>query len=216
MSEGPTRLTVRGGRDRFNWEDVKEDKHMHNYLGHSLNAPVGRWQNGRDLQWFSRDAKGATDGREDEAEKVRQEKERIKKAERDAVNLALGLPPSPELSPKPIEEADDASKIKEIKSERDGRDRHRERHRHERRSRSRSRDRRHHRSGRSRTRSRSRSRTDDRRRRRDRSRSREDRRRSDRRDERRHRADSRDPERRRERDIDSHGKSRDSHRRRYS
>lgn len=30
----------------FTWEDVKVDKHRENYLGHSIKAPVGRWQKG--------------------------------------------------------------------------------------------------------------------------------------------------------------------------
>lgn len=30
----------------FSWDDVKADKHRENYLGHSLKAPVGRWQKG--------------------------------------------------------------------------------------------------------------------------------------------------------------------------
>ena len=32
----------------FNWDDVKADKHRENYLGHSVKAPVGRWQKGTD------------------------------------------------------------------------------------------------------------------------------------------------------------------------
>ncbi|CAA2970636.1 Hypothetical predicted protein [Olea europaea subsp. europaea] len=43
----PSRGGVRGGRDQFSWEDVKAEKHRENYLGHSLKAPVGRWQKGR-------------------------------------------------------------------------------------------------------------------------------------------------------------------------
>ena len=27
-----------GGRDAFSWEDVKDDQHRENYLGHSLMA----------------------------------------------------------------------------------------------------------------------------------------------------------------------------------
>jgi hypothetical protein len=34
----------------FNWDDVKGDKHRENYLGHSLKAPVGRWQKGKNLK----------------------------------------------------------------------------------------------------------------------------------------------------------------------
>ncbi|GKB45615.1 multiple myeloma tumor-associated protein 2 [Tanacetum coccineum] len=30
----------------ISWDDVKVDKYRENYLGHSLKAPVGRWQKG--------------------------------------------------------------------------------------------------------------------------------------------------------------------------
>lgn len=30
----------------FSWDDVKVDKHRENYIGHSIKAPVGRWQKG--------------------------------------------------------------------------------------------------------------------------------------------------------------------------
>ena len=33
---------TRGGQNQFNWDDVKSDKERENYLGHSLQAPIGR------------------------------------------------------------------------------------------------------------------------------------------------------------------------------
>jgi hypothetical protein len=30
----------------FSWDEVKADKYRENYLGHSIKAPVGRWQKG--------------------------------------------------------------------------------------------------------------------------------------------------------------------------
>ena len=37
---------ARGGRDQFNWENVKSDKDREFYLGHSVKATTGRWQKG--------------------------------------------------------------------------------------------------------------------------------------------------------------------------
>ncbi|KAJ9662712.1 hypothetical protein H2201_005996 [Coniosporium apollinis] len=77
----------RGGRTDFKWEDVKADQHRENYLGHSLMAPVGRWQKNKDLNWYAKGDSGqsAADAR---AEEIR----RIKEAEEDAMAAALGLP----------------------------------------------------------------------------------------------------------------------------
>jgi hypothetical protein len=38
---------------QFTWEAVKDDKFRENYLGHSLMAPVGRWQQGNCLKQFN-------------------------------------------------------------------------------------------------------------------------------------------------------------------
>ncbi|XP_034038776.1 multiple myeloma tumor-associated protein 2 isoform X2 [Thalassophryne amazonica] len=74
---------VRGGQDQFNWDDVKVDKHRENYLGNSLMAPVGRWQKGKDLTWYSKDKKGAALSKDDELAAV-------KAAEHEALMAALG------------------------------------------------------------------------------------------------------------------------------
>ncbi|GFP88837.1 multiple myeloma tumor-associated protein 2 homolog [Phtheirospermum japonicum] len=72
----------------FSWDDVKADKHRENYLGHSIKAPVGRWQKGKDLHWYTRDKNSDSN-----AEAMKEEIRRIKEEEEQAMREALGLAP---------------------------------------------------------------------------------------------------------------------------
>jgi len=83
----PTRGGTRGGQAEFKWSDVSADKDRENYLGHSINAPTGRWQKNKDVHWYNRDAKSTAEEKEEELRSIRE-------AEREALAVALGFQPS--------------------------------------------------------------------------------------------------------------------------
>ncbi|KAL8662142.1 MAG: hypothetical protein Q9202_004965 [Teloschistes flavicans] len=84
-----------GGRDAFKWEDVKDDQHRENYLGHSLMARKASLTKNKDLSWYAKGdtSQAATDAANARAEEIR----RIKEAENDALSEALGFPVQPRL-----------------------------------------------------------------------------------------------------------------------
>lgn len=83
----PIRGGTRGGQAEFKWTDVSADKDRENYLGHSINAPTGRWQKNKDVHWYNRDNK-------DESKKE-EEIRKIKEAEAEALSAALGFAAAP-------------------------------------------------------------------------------------------------------------------------
>jgi hypothetical protein len=78
----PTRGGTRGGQAEFKWSDVSQDKNREHYLGHSINAPTGRWQKNKDVHWYNREKKQTDEEKQLEIAK-------IKEAEREAMSVAL-------------------------------------------------------------------------------------------------------------------------------
>ncbi|KAJ3554351.1 hypothetical protein NM688_g3155 [Phlebia brevispora] len=81
----PVRGGTRGGQAEFKWSDVSQDKDRENYLGHSINAPTGRWQKNKDIHWYQREA------HENEQEYLAEEVKRLKEQEAEALAAALGF-----------------------------------------------------------------------------------------------------------------------------
>ena len=81
---------TRGGQAEFKWEDVKADKYRECYLGHSVNASVGRWQQHKDLQWYSRSHPGA---RASAAAEIAREQRTARERDEDLLNQQLGIAP---------------------------------------------------------------------------------------------------------------------------
>lgn len=84
---------TRGGAAEFRWDAVKTDKDRENYLGHSVNAPAGRWQKNKDIHWYNRENDVGVEALERAASQRAEEIKRIKQQEEDALAAALGYAP---------------------------------------------------------------------------------------------------------------------------
>lgn len=93
---------TRGGQAEFTWDQVRADHHRENYLGHSIFAPTGRWQNHKDVNWYNKDTgndESAQQASKDAAvEKRRQELMNIKMREEEEMNRRLGIKPGQQAS----------------------------------------------------------------------------------------------------------------------
>jgi outer membrane biosynthesis protein TonB len=92
------RVGARGGRDQFNWDDVKKDKHRENYIGHTVNAIVGK-DAGNAFWYMNEKASKQGDDALDEYAQLREEKRLFKEREDAMRREALGLPPLPAAKP---------------------------------------------------------------------------------------------------------------------
>ena len=70
---------------------VREDKHRENYLGNSVAAPRGRWAQGRDILWYSKNSKDHVNT--DDKQARNKELAELKAAEREAMEQMLGHRP---------------------------------------------------------------------------------------------------------------------------
>ena len=77
---------TRGGKDQFSWEQVKNAPDKTYYLGSSVKAVAGRWQEGKDVFWYTK-AKGGS------GQDVQDEIKAVKEREEALMRQALGLHP---------------------------------------------------------------------------------------------------------------------------
>ncbi|MEW5318936.1 MAG: hypothetical protein WDW38_010118 [Sanguina aurantia] len=86
LYNGPVRAGARGGANQFSWDNVQASADKSYFLGHSTKVTTGRWQQGRDILWYTRDPN------QKEAA-LKEELAAVKQKEEDAMMEALGLKP---------------------------------------------------------------------------------------------------------------------------
>lgn len=79
---GKAREGNRGGLGLFKWEAIKQDEQKECYLGNSVKASTGRWQNHKNLHWFleAKETPDTTVGVDELAEIKRMEAEYMAQA----------------------------------------------------------------------------------------------------------------------------------------
>lgn len=89
----PSRGGTRGGAADFSWEAVKNDKSREHYLGHSIMAPTGRWQKGKDVNWYNKSSDATPADQEAAHQRRLEEIAAVKQQEQDAMASVLGFQP---------------------------------------------------------------------------------------------------------------------------
>lgn len=75
---------VRGGRDQFSWDQVKEDKQRLNYLGSSIHGMPDKFKKGPETFWYAKETKTIP------AKCDKSEIELLKEKENKAMEALLG------------------------------------------------------------------------------------------------------------------------------
>lgn len=78
---------TRGGKDQFSWDQVKNAPDKTYYLGSSVKAVSGRWQEGKDVFWYTKSKDGSRKNN------VQDEIRAVQEREEALMRQALGLHP---------------------------------------------------------------------------------------------------------------------------
>ena len=101
FKEGKIREGNRGGLGLFNWDQVKGSEYKANYVGNSVKASEGRWQNHKDIHWYHKEKKVK------DSKVELDELAEIKRLEEKAMREAMGI------KDEELEVEEDASVVKD-------------------------------------------------------------------------------------------------------